>query len=62
MAGKLTCGISDTGLDWQLDWTAPWEDLVEEARTWSLLEATEAPSGENVFVAPTWIDCTDLHR
>ncbi|GEC05840.1 hypothetical protein SSP24_34950 [Streptomyces spinoverrucosus] len=44
-----------------LDWTAPWEYLVEEARTWSLLEATEAPFGDNIFVAPTWIDRADLH-
>ncbi|GAA2258997.1 hypothetical protein GCM10010430_48800 [Kitasatospora cystarginea] len=61
VAGEHTYGISGIGLDWQLDWTAPWEDLVEEARAWSLLEAAEAPSGENVFVSPTWIDCTDLH-
>ncbi|MFH9299297.1 HEAT repeat domain-containing protein [Streptomyces sp. NPDC017520] len=56
-----TYGVSGTGLDWQLDWTAPWEHLVEEARAWSLLEATEAPVADNVFVAPTWIDRTDLH-
>ncbi|WP_329282610.1 hypothetical protein [Streptomyces sp. NBC_00691] len=58
-AGR-TYGISDTGLNWELDWTAPWELLVEESRTWSLLEASEAPIGDNVFVAPTWIDRTDL--
>ncbi|WP_282703698.1 HEAT repeat domain-containing protein [Streptomyces sp. CC219B] len=56
-----TYGISGTGLDWELDWTAPWEHLVEESRTWSLLEASEAPAGDNIFVAPTWIDPTDLH-
>ncbi|MGW1867817.1 HEAT repeat domain-containing protein [Streptomyces mauvecolor] len=56
-----TYGVSGTGLDWQLDWTAPWEHLVEEARAWSLLEATEAPVADNIFVAPTWIDRTDLH-
>ncbi|MFI6152174.1 HEAT repeat domain-containing protein [Kitasatospora sp. NPDC051170] len=61
LEGEHTYGISGTSLDWQLDWTAPWEDLVEEARGWSLLEATEAPVGENVFVSPTWIDYTDLH-
>ncbi|XES00789.1 hypothetical protein HEP87_33935 [Streptomyces sp. S1D4-11] len=53
-------GISGTGLDWELDWTAPWEHLVEESRTWSLLEASEAPVGDNILVAPTWIDRTDL--
>ncbi|MFD4663491.1 MULTISPECIES: HEAT repeat domain-containing protein [Streptomyces] len=58
-AGR-TYGISGTGLDWELDWTAPWEHLVEESRTWSLLEASEAPTGNNIFVAPTWIDRTDL--
>ncbi|WP_254664726.1 hypothetical protein [Streptomyces prasinopilosus] len=47
-----TYGISGTGLDWELDWTAPWEHLVEESRRWSLLEASEAPAGDNVFVAP----------
>ncbi|MER6613869.1 HEAT repeat domain-containing protein [Streptomyces xantholiticus] len=56
-----TYGVSDTGLDWELDWTAPWEHLVEESRTWSLLEASEAPAGDNIFVVPTWIDRTDLH-
>ncbi|MGW1351954.1 HEAT repeat domain-containing protein [Streptomyces sp. NPDC002409] len=56
-----TYGISGTGLDWELDWTAPWEHLVEESRTWSLLEAAEAPTGDNIFVAPTWIDRTDLY-
>ncbi|MFJ6048042.1 HEAT repeat domain-containing protein [Streptomyces sp. NPDC092307] len=56
-----TYSVSGTGLDRQLDWTAPWEHLVQEARTWSLLEATEAPVADNVFVAPTWIDRTDLH-
>ncbi|MEU2127253.1 HEAT repeat domain-containing protein [Streptomyces sp. NPDC018352] len=59
-AGR-TYGISDTGLDWELDWTAPWEHLVEESHTWSLLEASEAPTGSNIFVAPTWIDRTDLY-
>ncbi|MGY4980390.1 HEAT repeat domain-containing protein [Streptomyces sp. 900105755] len=59
-AGR-TYGVSGPGLDWELDWSAPWERLVEESRTWSLLEASEAPAGDNVFVAPTWIDRTDLH-
>ncbi|MFF4961038.1 hypothetical protein [Streptomyces sp. NPDC001222] len=61
-AGR-TYGISGTGLDWELDWTAPWEHLVEEAqaRTWSLLGASEAPVGDNIFVAPTGIDRTDLY-
>ncbi|WP_256986880.1 hypothetical protein [Streptomyces sp. BR123] len=39
----------------------PWEHLAEESRTWSLLEASEAPVGDNIFVAPTWIDRTDLY-
>lgn len=56
-----TYGISGTGLDWELGWTAPWEHLVEESRTWSLLEASEAPVGDNISVAPTWIDRTDLY-
>lgn len=51
-----TYGVSGTGLDWELDWTEPWEHLVEESRTWPLLEASEAPAGDNIFVAPTWID------
>ncbi|MEJ1197894.1 MULTISPECIES: HEAT repeat domain-containing protein [unclassified Streptomyces] len=59
-AGR-TYGVSGTGRDWELDWTAPWEHLVEESRTWSLLEASEAPVGDNIFVAPTWIDRTDLY-
>ncbi|ROQ34144.1 hypothetical protein EDD98_3178 [Streptomyces sp. PanSC19] len=59
-AGR-TYGVSDTGLDWELDWTAPWEHLVEESRVWSLPEASEAPVGDDIFVAPTWIDRTDLH-
>ncbi|MFJ9852648.1 HEAT repeat domain-containing protein [Streptomyces sp. NPDC101150] len=58
--GKKTYGISATGLQWELDWTAPWERLVEEARTWSLLEAAEAPAGENVFAYPAWIDRSDF--
>lgn len=32
------------------------EHLVEESRTWPLLEASEAPADDNIFVAPTWID------
>ncbi|GKQ41101.1 HEAT repeat domain-containing protein [Streptomyces sp. A012304] len=56
-----TYGVSGTGLDWELDWAAPWEHLVEESRTWSLLEASEAPAGDNIFVALTWIDRTDLY-
>ncbi|WP_418958895.1 HEAT repeat domain-containing protein [Streptomyces tritici] len=56
-----TYGVSGPGLDWELDWTAPWEHLVEESRTWSLLEASEAPLGDDIFVAPTWIDRTDLY-
>ncbi|MFB7030368.1 MULTISPECIES: hypothetical protein [unclassified Streptomyces] len=56
-----TYGVSGPALNWELDWTAPWEHLVEESRTWSLLEASEAPVGDDVFVAPTWIDRTDLH-
>ncbi|MGW3402605.1 HEAT repeat domain-containing protein [Streptomyces zhihengii] len=56
-----TYGVSGPGLDWELDWAAPWEHLVEESRTWSLLEASEAAVGDNIFVAPTWIDRTDLY-
>ncbi|MEW2324152.1 HEAT repeat domain-containing protein [Streptomyces griseoincarnatus] len=56
-----TYGISGPALGWELDWTASWEHLVEESRIWSLLEASEAPAGDDVFVAPTWIDRTDLH-
>ncbi|MEV6332064.1 HEAT repeat domain-containing protein [Streptomyces sp. NPDC051909] len=56
-----TYGVSGTGLDWELDWTAPGEHLVEESRAWSLLEASEAPAGDDIFVAPTWIDRTDLY-
>jgi hypothetical protein len=55
-----TYGVSGPALDWELDGTAPWEHLVEESRTWSLLESSEAPIGSNIFVAPTWIDRTDL--
>lgn len=59
--GGRTYGTPGTGLDWELDWTAAARELVEEARTWSLLEASEAPVGGNIFVAITWIDRTDLH-
>ncbi|MEU0304023.1 HEAT repeat domain-containing protein [Streptomyces sp. NPDC006175] len=59
-AGR-TYGVSDPGLDWELDWSAPWEHLVEKSRTWSLLEASEAPVGDNTFVVPTCIDRTDLY-
>ncbi|MFJ4838677.1 hypothetical protein [Streptomyces sp. NPDC088746] len=59
-AGR-TYSVSGPGLDWELHWTAPWEHLVEESRTCYLLEASEAPAGDNIFVAPTWIDRTDLH-
>jgi hypothetical protein len=59
-AGR-TYGISGPSLDWELDWTAPWEHLVEESRTWSLLEISEAPAGSNIFIALTWIDRTDLY-
>jgi hypothetical protein len=59
-AGR-TYGVPGPGPDWELDWTAPWEHLVEESRTWSLLEASEAPTDSNIFFAPTWIDRTDLY-
>ncbi|MFG3424890.1 HEAT repeat domain-containing protein [Streptomyces californicus] len=59
-AGR-TYSVSDTGLDRELDWTTPWQHLVEESRTWYLLEASEAPAGNDLFVAPTWIDRTDLY-
>ncbi|WP_166027778.1 HEAT repeat domain-containing protein [Streptomyces chilikensis] len=59
-AGR-TYGISGPGLDWELDWASPWEHLVEESRAWSLLEACEAPVGDDIFVVPAWIDRTDLH-
>ncbi|MEU8772660.1 HEAT repeat domain-containing protein [Streptomyces sp. NPDC048606] len=62
---RVTAGraydLSGTSLDRELDWDAPWEHLVEESRTWSLLEASEAPIGDDVLVAPTWIDRSDLH-
>ncbi|MGX8277955.1 MULTISPECIES: hypothetical protein [unclassified Streptomyces] len=58
-AGR-TYSVSGTGLYWELEWTAPWEHRVEESRTWSLLEAFEAPAGDNIFVAPTWIDRADV--
>ncbi|WP_240496204.1 HEAT repeat domain-containing protein [Streptomyces torulosus] len=54
-------GVSGTALDWELDWTAPWEHLVEESRAWSLLEASEAPVGDDIVVVPSWIDRSDLH-
>jgi hypothetical protein len=56
-----TYGISGPALDGEIDWPAPWGHLVEESRTWSLLEASEALTSDNVFVAPTWIDRTDLY-
>ncbi|RVU15577.1 HEAT repeat domain-containing protein [Streptomyces antnestii] len=59
-AGR-TYGIFGTALDWELDWTMPWEHLVEESRTWSLLEASEARASDNIYVAPIWIDRTDLY-
>ncbi|MEU0097332.1 HEAT repeat domain-containing protein [Streptomyces sp. NPDC006267] len=60
VAAGRTYSVSGTGLNWELEWTAPWEHLVEESRIWSLLEAFEAPAGDNIFVAPTWIDRADL--
>ncbi|MFF5401761.1 HEAT repeat domain-containing protein [Streptomyces misionensis] len=53
-------GVSGPGLNWEPDWTAPWEHLVEESRARSLLEASEAPVGDDILVAPTWIDRSDL--
>ncbi|WP_392839823.1 HEAT repeat domain-containing protein [Streptomyces sp. LN500] len=57
--GDSTHGISGPKLDWQLDWKAPWPELVESARG-ALLEATEAPADENIVVTIEWIDHTDL--
>ncbi|MFE5862474.1 hypothetical protein ACFQ77_18255 [Streptomyces virginiae] len=54
--------VRGPGLDRELDWTAPWEQLVAQAREWSPLEATEAPVGGDVFVVPEWIDRSDLDR
>ncbi|MGW2138341.1 HEAT repeat domain-containing protein [Streptomyces sp. NPDC001773] len=60
--GDRTYGIYGPDLDWQLDWERPWPELVESAREWALLEATEAPCDENIIVTITWIDHTDLGR
>ncbi|MFE9924672.1 hypothetical protein ACFYQA_24740 [Streptomyces sp. NPDC005774] len=40
--------------------TDTWQHLVEESRSWPLLEASEGPADDNIFVAPTWIDRIDL--
>ncbi|WP_181361851.1 hypothetical protein [Streptomyces sp. MA5143a] len=60
VAASRTYVISGTGLNWELEWAAPWEHLVAESHTWSLPGASEAPTGDNIFVAPTWIDPADL--
>ncbi|WCD88427.1 putative phycocyanin operon protein Z [Streptomyces xanthophaeus] len=60
--GKHTYWTRGPGLEWELDWTAPWPTLVEEARAWSLLEATESPSAEDTYVSITWLSPTDLDR
>ncbi|MFJ3900849.1 hypothetical protein [Streptomyces sp. NPDC090025] len=53
MGASRTYVISGTDLDWEPEWTAPWEHLVEESRTWPLLGASaSAPTGDNIFVAP----------
>jgi hypothetical protein len=57
-AGR-TYGVSGPGLDWELDWTTPWEHLVAESRAWSLLEASEAPQA-TTSSSPPRIDRTDL--
>ncbi|MFI0999063.1 HEAT repeat domain-containing protein [Streptomyces galbus] len=57
-----TYGVPGPRPDWEPDWAAPWEHLVEESRARSLLEAAEAPAGDDIFVALTWIDRTDLLR
>ncbi|MGW6983613.1 HEAT repeat domain-containing protein [Streptomyces sp. NPDC054932] len=58
--GERTYHASYTAPDWHRDWTAPWEELVEETRTQALLEATETPVGGDVFADITWIDRADL--
>ncbi|MEV0871332.1 HEAT repeat domain-containing protein [Streptomyces sp. NPDC049950] len=60
VAAARTYDVSGPGPDRGLDWTAPWQHLVEESRTWPLLEASGAPTDDTIFVAPTWIDRTDL--
>ncbi|MFD5637561.1 HEAT repeat domain-containing protein [Streptomyces sp. NPDC127077] len=52
--------VSHTTPDWGLDWAMDWPRLVEEARTCTLLEAAEAPVGDDIFVDPVWIDRNDL--
>lgn len=47
-AGRTYC-VSGPGLDWQLDWSAPWEHLVEEARAWSLWKPPKHPSARTSF-------------
>ncbi|WP_199549997.1 HEAT repeat domain-containing protein [Streptomyces sp. N35] len=59
--GDCTRWISGPKTDWELDWTAPWPELVESAREWALLEATEAIAANDVVVTIEWIDHTDLH-
>ncbi|WP_235455133.1 HEAT repeat domain-containing protein [Streptomyces olivochromogenes] len=56
-----TYWVYGPGTDQELDWTAPWEHLVEESRAQSLRQATNAPIADDIFVAPSWIDRTDLH-
>ncbi|WP_240981477.1 MULTISPECIES: hypothetical protein [unclassified Streptomyces] len=40
VGARRTYVISGTDLDWEPAWTAPWEHLVEESRTWPLLGAS----------------------
>lgn len=59
--GDATHLVHGPQLDWDLDWTSPWPELVESAREWALLEASETPAGENIVATVEWIDRTDLH-
>ena len=55
-------GFQNPCVDREIDWTAPWPQLVADAREWSLLEAEEMRRADNVVVTVEWIAESDLRR
>lgn len=50
-----TFWLAHDTLDRELDWDAPWPQLVQDARELALLEAAFLPHGNDVVVTVEWI-------
>lgn len=53
--------VREVGQYRELDWTKPWDDLVEDARTWAMSESAETAAREDMVATIWWIDLSDAY-